>query len=99
MLRRDYDALVQSAGPVRVLFLYGEAARAADLTQVPEADRQGFAGLLSECRDRGGSTLVCQTAIEKLGVRVSPYLALSVGSLGQWFDLLHELDVIRSLDP
>ncbi|WP_170113232.1 DsrE family protein [Ahniella affigens] len=91
--------LHQSAGPLRVLFLYGDAARAADLLQVAAADRAAYAALLQACRDAGGSTLVCQTALEKLGIAVSPELPLSVGSLGQWFDLLHDLDAVASLSP
>lgn len=92
-------ALTQSGSQLRVLFLYGEAARAADLSQVPVADRAAFASLLQSCCDAGGSALVCQTALEKLDTLVSPELALSVGSLGQWFDLLHDLDTVGSLDP
>lgn len=93
------SALVGAAGPLRVLFFYGEAARAADLTQLPESERAAFVGLLSDCQAQGGSVLVCQTALEKLGITLTPALPMAVGSLGQWFDLLHELEQVASVDP
>jgi len=85
-----------SGAPVRVVFLYAEAARLANPTGladdlVPQA--LAFGDL---CRRASLSRLVCQSALERLELDNDPASSFTVGTLGQWFDLLHDLDDIRS---
>ncbi|MBK8286106.1 MAG: DsrE family protein [Ahniella sp.] len=84
-------------GALRVVFLYAEAAALATPDALPESLAMAARGFAARCRDSGASLLVCQTALERLGLAADPGSAFQTGSLGQWFDLLHELDSVRSI--
>ncbi len=82
---------------MRVVFLYAEATVLAAPGTLPEALSEAARAFASRCQTSGASLLACQTALERLGVAADPDSPFRIGSLGQWFDLLHELDEVRSL--
>ena len=95
------DALLSaedSAGrSIRVVFLYAESAALACPEALPEAQAVAARGFAARCQASGASLLVCQTALDRLHLSVDPGSPFQMGSLGQWFDLVHELETIRSL--
>lgn len=86
-----------SGTPVRVVFLFAEAARLASPAGLPEGLVPAALAFGDLCRRASSSRLVCQSALERLDLDADPASSFTVGTLGQWFDLLHDLDDIRSL--
>lgn len=90
------DALAQG-GPVRQVFLYGEAVRLAAPDTLPPPVAASARRFAAACADGAASLLACQSALERLGIAPGPDSPFVVGTLGQWFDVLHELDSVRSI--
>lgn len=78
-------------------FFYAEAAAAVDPSRLPAPAQAALTDLLAAIQASGASCLVCQSALEKLAVSPVEQSPIRVGSLGQWFDLLHELDRVESV--
>jgi tRNA 2-thiouridine synthesizing protein D len=79
---------------IRQIFLYGDAVLAA-LHPQPSGIR-GLDSLAELTRTHGIPLLACQAAMERLSIEGSRHPAIKAGSLGQWYDAVHDLDRIMS---
>ena len=76
---------------IRQVFLHGDGVRAARAGADADAD---LWALLALVRQHGIPLLACATWLERLGVAV--VAPAQAGSLGQWCDVLDEVDRVVS---
>ncbi|MGD9585161.1 MAG: DsrE family protein [Lysobacterales bacterium] len=83
-------AAVARGHRIRLVFFHGDAVWAVaqpDASGYPALDR-----LVALARAEGFPLLACQAAVERLGATVAGDAPLRMGSLGQWADVLFEVD-------
>lgn len=90
---RFASALVQRGHLVRQIFLYEDAVLAA--AQALPSGLKGLDALMTVAQAHGIPVLACQAAIDRLGITFAAGTTIKAGSLGQWFDALHELDRVQ----
>lgn len=79
---------------IRQVFFYGDAAWI--LNQPRNSGCVALDGLAKLSLQHSFPMLACQAAAERLGVVAHPEAVVQLGSLGQWFDALYEMDRIVS---
>jgi tRNA 2-thiouridine synthesizing protein D len=88
-------ALARGHG-VRQIFLYGDAVLAA--LQARPSGIRGLDALIALAERQSIPLLACQAALERLNVDGGRHPAIRIGSLGQWFDALHDVDRVVSFE-
>lgn len=91
---RFATALLGRGHQLRQIFLYGDAVLAAAYAH-PSA-LKGFNRLMAVSAEHAIPVLACQAAIERLNIEAIRHPGIALGSLGQWFDAMHELDRVVS---
>lgn len=91
---RFATALLRRGHQIRQIFLYGDAVLAA--AQAYPSGLSGLDRLIALSRSEGVPLLACQAALERLNLDAAVASAVTVGSLGQWFDAAHDVDRIVS---
>jgi len=87
-------ALLARGHQIRQIFLYGDAVLAA--AQAHPSGLKGLDHLVSLANAEAISLLACQAALDRLNLDAGKHPTITVGSLGQWFDAVYDMDRIVS---
>jgi tRNA 2-thiouridine synthesizing protein D len=79
---------------LRQIFLYGDAVLA--VAQMHPSGLGGLDRLVAIANAHSVPLLACQAAMERMNLEDAKHPVIHVGSLGQWFDAMHDTDRIVS---